>query len=205
MYVIGITGRISSGKSGVTYAFKREGFPIVLADYWAHKILEQDLQPEIKKLIPEAYDEKGAFNRSYVSTLLLSPPEHLRPLAEKRNQLLDKKIKEAVAEQEQYGVRTVVLEDAMLFESGRNKLCNIVVCTSGDEDVQDFHALSRNNMTWQKLKTIKSLQMPIEEKVNLADYVIYSADRINVRYQVVDLIKKLSVGNNDGLFFQNHR
>ena len=66
----------------------------------------------------------------------------------------------------------VVLDVPLLFETGADDLCDLVVVTTVPAEIQHERALARDGMTGEKLTGILNSQMSLSEKVDRADFVL---------------------------------
>ena len=63
-----------------------------------------------------------------------------------------------------------------------------VICVACDKDIQVKRIMARNNISKEETEKIIASQMPIEEKIRLADFVIYNNGDIN---KLIDETKKI--------------
>ena len=69
-------------------------------------------------------------------------------------------------------MRAAVLEIPLLFETGADKRCDVVLCVTAPAAVQKKRVMARSGMTMARFKAIVALQTPDREKRRRADYVI---------------------------------
>lgn len=186
---IGITGGIGSGKSLICKIFAKLGVPIYDADSKAKTLMTSDkiLVAQIKKQFGESsYQVEGSLNRDYLSREVFNDPIKL----ERLNQLVHPRVG---LDSEQWiegnkGVPYVVKEAALLFESGAHKQLDKIIVVTAPETMRIQRVLNRDKSKSKEevLKIIRS-QMPEEEKIKLADFVIRNDESELVIPQVLKL------------------
>ena len=96
----------------------------------------------------------------------------------------------------------VLLDIPLLFETGADRHCDVVVVVSVPEDVQRARVLARGQMTEAEFETIRDRQMPDAEKRARADVVIETltleAARDAVRHLLRDIKGQADARNRAG-------
>ena len=77
-----------------------------------------------------------------------------------------------VREARRRGVRLVVFDIPLLFETGADRMCDLVAVVTAPLWLQRRRALVRPGMTPQKLADILARQLPDAQKRRRADFVI---------------------------------
>lgn len=170
--IIGITGGIGCGKSTVSGFISEIGFPVYDADFWAKELvnLEENLKSKIIALLgSESFDENGKYNRKFVAEMVFENQELLLKL----NQIIHPAVKTHFenwvnAQDSEF----VFKETALLFELKLNESCYRTVLVTADEDIRIKRVMDRDGRTYREIKEIIKKQMPENEKVKLADFVI---------------------------------
>ena len=186
---IGITGGIGTGKSLVSRIFQCFGIPVYDADSHAKELMTTDgiLISNIKKEFGElSYNSDGSLNRNYLSLRVFNDAEQLKKL----NQLVhprvgidyrrwvDKKI----------GVPYVLKEAALLFEAGSNQQLDKVIVVQAPENIRIKRVLMRDrHRTEEQVRSIVKNQMPEEEKMKRADFIVRNDETVLLIPQVVEL------------------
>lgn len=171
---VGITGGIGSGKSLVCKIFQSLGVPVYDADSSAKNLMISDpiLIDQIKgEFGKEAYHADGSLNRKQISTQAFGEPERL----EKLNRLVHPRVAHDYASwiSKHEANPYVIKEAALLFEAGSAKALDKVIVVSAPLLLRIKRVLQRDpQRTEEEVKKIISSQMPEEEKVKLADFVI---------------------------------
>lgn len=186
---IGITGGIGSGKSLVCKIFLCLGIPVYDADSHAKELMTTDgiLVSEIKKEFGVlSYNEDGSLNRSYLSNTVFNDSERLKTL----NNLVHPRVGEDYKQwmHKHQNQPYVLKEAALLFESGSYRSLNKVIVVHANDTLRVQRVLKRDHHRTadQVLAIIKS-QMPEEEKLKRADFVIRNDETILLIPQVLAL------------------
>lgn len=186
---IGITGGIGSGKSLICKIFAQLGVPVYDADSHAKALMTTDgiLISQIKKEFGDlSYNPDGSLNRGYLGDHVFFNEERL----EKLNNLVHPRVASDYEKWVgQYGEKPYVLKEAaLLFESGSYRMLDKIVVVSAPENVRLKRVLKRDtHRTVEQFKGIVEKQMPENEKLKRADYIIVNDDTKLVIPQVLFL------------------
>lgn len=192
--IIGITGSIGSGKTTAAKIFSKHHFTKIDADEIAHEILKI---PKVKNKILKEFEEailneRNDIDRKKLGIAIFNDANKLKKLnsithpiiiSEIRNQI--KKIKN------ECGKNAKIIVDAplLLETKARHLVDNIVVVKADRKSI--FKRL-KGKYTKEHIENILKRQMPLEEKIKNADFVIdNNKDKIHLEKQVIDVIKKL--------------
>jgi dephospho-CoA kinase len=174
--IVGITGGIGSGKTTLSKLLRAEGYSVYDSDLEARR-LQNEHSIMRKKIIDmfgkEIYDEHG-LNRSALGKLVFGKPEILNKLNAIVHPLVQDDFENWI--DNRLPKKMLFIESAILFESGFNKLVDKVIVITAREDIRIDRVVKRDGITAEHVKTRMSHQMPEEEKLKRADYVIYSDD-----------------------------
>jgi dephospho-CoA kinase len=189
---IGITGGIGVGKSMVCKIFETLGIPIYDADSRAKAIMTTDgiLVEQIKKEFGSlAYHTDGLLNRTYLAETVFANAEQLAKL----NALVHPRVgidyrQWFLAQQAPYVMR----EAALLYESGAYATCDKVIVVTAPLELRIARVLARDtHRTRKQVEDIIAKQLPEENKIGRADYIIYNNDTQPVLQQVLELHQQL--------------
>lgn len=192
MLHVGITGGIGSGKTTVCKIFEALGIPVYYADDRAKWLMEhrETLVRGIRELFgDEAYTPEGRLNRPWIAAQAFQDPELLNRL----NQL----VHPAVAEdglnwqQAQTGVPYTLKEAALLYESGSYRLLDKIIVVTAPLELRIQRVMERDQVDRKSVEQRIARQMLEEEKVALADYVIYNDGERSLILQVLDIHRAL--------------
>jgi len=192
--ILGLTGSIGSGKTLVTTQLQNLGAVVIRADELAREAVAPGtpgLEEIIRQFGPEVLAGDGSLDRQKMAAIVFSDPG--------RRRALEAIIHPRVRQQElaliaQSGAAPlVVLEIPLLFETGAEELCdNVCVVTTPDSERR--RRLRRDRaMSDEEISRRLSAQMPDDEKVRRADYVIdNSGTPEQTRDQVERLYRRLA-------------
>nr|WP_263325469.1 dephospho-CoA kinase [Neobacillus sp. Marseille-Q6967] len=173
--VIGLTGGIASGKSTVSNMLKEMNIPVVDADVEARLAVEKG-EPAYIGIISEFGSdillENEEIDRQKLGSIIFHDEKKrqllnsiVHPEVRRRmNNLIETAIKD--------GARVVVLDIPLLFESKLTHMVEKTILVYVDRDVQLKRLMDRNNLSIEEAEARINSQMPLSEKVALADAVI---------------------------------
>ncbi len=176
MLVVGLTGGIGSGKTTVSNIFKEEGAYIIEADQIARELVkpQSEAWKEIVKLFGnEILKSDGSVDRRKLAKEVFSNPEKIKSL----NRILHPKIKREfrrrIEEIKKKDKNAIVIFDApLLIETGTHKEMDRVIVVTSDENQQLERVKKRDSKTEEEIRNILYSQIPIDRKLEVADFVI---------------------------------
>jgi dephospho-CoA kinase len=199
MLKMGLTGGIASGKSAVAAMLREMGFPVLEADFVAHKLLEpgEEAHDEVlREFGPELADEQGRIDRNKLGTMVFADPTKLAKLNGIIHPRVEVLISRQFAEWQRNGVNDAgFVVAALLVEAGMTeKLDGLVVTFCRPE--QQLDRLRARGMSEIEAKRRIAAQMPVKEKLKHATEVIDCAGTLEeTRAQVRALAAKLRKKN----------
>jgi dephospho-CoA kinase len=193
--VFGLTGGIACGKSTVTKVFRANGVPIVDADIVARQVVElgkPGLQ-EITKCFGEDYlNEDGTLNRAKLGDKVFHDRIAMYALNSIMTPLLKKEVQKQFTELFYEGHRLIGYDAALIIEMGHADRYRPLIVVNCPFQTQIDRLIKRNNLTYEQAKARIDAQIPLSEKVKLADYVIDTSGTLeNSEKQTLDIISKL--------------
>ena len=175
MIVVGLTGGIATGKSTTADLFRERGIAVFDADRSVHHLLGV-AGPAVAEICTvfgnEVLREDGSIDRNLLGQRVFRNEADRRKLEQILHPLVARDREAFLARQRQDDAQMVVLDVPLLFEAGTDDLCDLVVVTTVEADIQRERALARDGMTGDKLTGILNSQMPLSEKVDRADFVL---------------------------------
>jgi dephospho-CoA kinase len=176
MKVIGLTGGIASGKSIVASVFKELGAIIIDADQIARQVVLPH-QPAWKDIVeyfgPEVVNEDKSLNRAKIGDIVYNDPDSLKKLNYFTHPRIVQHYKDELRRiKTEQPDAIVILEVPLLYETNMDKLCQQVVVVWVDRETQIKRLMKRDKMSYEDAVRRVDAQIPLEEKVQLADFVI---------------------------------
>ena len=189
---VGITGGIGSGKTTVCKVFEALGIPVYYADWHARQLMVNAprLVAGVKELFgPDAYLEDGALNRPYIAEKVFNNDKKLQQL----NHLVHRVVAEDADRwhSAQENVPYTLKEAALLFESGNYKQLDKVITVFAPEDLRIQRVMDRDQVSSTEVRARMAKQMPEEEKLKRADYIVYNDGKHSLVRQVWDIHREL--------------
>ncbi|MED3622708.1 dephospho-CoA kinase [Neobacillus thermocopriae] len=192
--IIGLTGGIASGKSTVSNMFKEMDIQVIDADIEARLAVQKGEQA-YKKIIAEFGEDilldNGEIDRKKLGTIIFNDENKRQTLngivhPEVRKRMMTK-IEEAKKNQEDI----IVLDIPLLFESKLAYLVDKTILVYVDQETQLKRLMARNQLTVEEAKARIHSQMPLAEKIKLADAVIDNNGSIDcTRKQLLQLLSE---------------
>ncbi|MBN8695959.1 MAG: dephospho-CoA kinase [Bacteroidetes bacterium] len=191
MIKVGITGGIGSGKTTVCKLFELLGVPVYYSDTEAKKLLDEDevVKQQIVDLFGhDVIDESGKVDRKKMAALVFNNKERLEQL--------NAVVHPAVAQHFEAWCKKqtnvfILKEAAILFESGAHKQVDKVIVVSAPLDLKVERVIKRDKVAKEEVLKRINNQMPDEEKVKLADHVIYNNEKELLIPQVIAVYQQL--------------
>jgi dephospho-CoA kinase len=198
--IIGLTGGIATGKSFIAKLFQEYGVKILDADLVGRKLLEphkpcwQALENEFGEVF---FDAENRVNRPALRKAIFSD-EVIRNTI---NSLFHPLIRDGIAQEiEKYihkfhvvgSPELIVVEVPPLFESGWMADFDTVIVVAADKETCIQRVMTRDGVTRAESEAAIRVQMPLGEKVELADMVIdNNGDVEGARRQVEHILQEL--------------
>ena len=194
--VIGLTGSIASGKSTVSAKLKELGYYVIDCDDIGHRILKKarvGYYPVVAEFGEEILDSIGHIDRKKLGQIIFND----KSKKEKLNQILHPIIKDLVKKEiDAYYHGLIFLDCPLLFETDFHELCDETVVVYVNMDTQIHRLMARDGITFpEALKKIYA-QMSMDEKLELADYVIDNCHSLgDLDWQIKQLLYRLEREN----------
>jgi len=178
--IIGILGGIGSGKSTVAAEFAKLGCKVIDADKIAHRLLDKkDVREKIIRLFGECIlDLKGKIDRKKLADIvfgdagkLASLNKIIHPLVLQRAEELIKQYQAEVGVVGEPPVQAIVLDMPLLVEVGWDKRCDKLIFVDCKRQLRTNRA-KKIGISDENLKIRENFQIPLDNKVKLADNVI---------------------------------
>ena len=199
MLKVGLTGGIAAGKSVVGKMFASLGAQVIQADEIAHQLMQPGqtvYQDVVVRFGARILDSDGSVNRARLAEIAFGGPDNPSRVAE-LNQIVHPAVirrqeewMEQIGERDRHAV--AIVEAALILEADMDKrLDRLVVVTSRPE--QRIERWARRlkvdeDSARREVTRRMAAQLPDEEKVKAADYVIDNSGSLDETRQQVEKI-----------------
>ncbi|MEH7108155.1 dephospho-CoA kinase [Bacillus sp. JJ1764] len=173
--VIGLTGGIASGKSTVSNMFKEWDIRVVDADVESRLAVEKG-EPAYLKIVEkfgcDVLLPDGGINREKLGSIIFHDAKKRQLL----NQIVHPEVRNRMKQRIEEGIKNrekvIVLDIPLLFESKLTFMVEKTILIYVDEPTQLQRLIQRNQLSTEDAQARIYSQMPLKDKVQLADAVI---------------------------------
>ncbi|MEH7114647.1 dephospho-CoA kinase [Neobacillus niacini] len=192
--VIGLTGGIASGKSTVSNMLKEMDIAVIDADVEARLAVEKG-EPAYQKIVADFGDEivlpNGEIDRQKLGSIIFHNTEKRQLLNSIVHPEVRKRMNDQVDAAKSRGEKVIVLDIPLLFESKLTSIVEKTILVFVDRGVQLQRLMERNDLSFKEAEARVNSQMPLGEKVALADAVIDNNGLVEkTREQLIEILQK---------------
>lgn len=176
--LFGLTGGVASGKSTVAARFRACGVPVIDADQLAREVVapgSSGLAAVVEAFGPSVLRSDEQLDREKLAAIVFADPGERRRLNAILHPRIGARTIEIASELEARGEPLACYEAALLVENGLADAFRPLVVVAAPEDVQVERAMRREGWSEEQARARVRAQLPLEEKVKVADYVIDNA------------------------------
>lgn len=175
MLVVGLTGGIGCGKSEVRRMLANAGITVLDADTLARELSDSNvgiIKAIKEEFGEEMYDEHGRLRRKALAQIVFNDRKKL----EKLNGIIHPRVIRAVErelEQRQaQGEKIAVIDAALHYEINWNEAMDLMVVVNAPLEQRLVRVQQRDGVDEASVRRRMANQLPMEEKIRRADYVI---------------------------------
>ncbi|WP_160723964.1 dephospho-CoA kinase [Bacillus sp. USDA818B3_A] len=195
--VIGLTGGIASGKSTVSNMLMKRSITVIDADVEARLAVMKG-EPAYNKIVAEFGEdvllENGEIDRQKLGAIIFHQADKRQTLNEITHPEVRRRMLEQVETAKTNNEELVVLDIPLLFESKLTYMVEKTLLVYVDHDIQLQRLMDRNNLTMEDAQARIRSQMPLSEKMDLADAVINNNGSIeDTKKQLLLVLEKWGV------------
>jgi dephospho-CoA kinase len=192
--IIGLTGGIASGKSTVARMLLEMNIPVIDADIEARNVVEkgEKAYDQIVNVFgSDILTDTGEIDRTKLGSIVFHNENKRMQL----NSIVHPAVRERMNIKKEKllneGHQMVVLDIPLLFESRLTHMVEKTILVYVNEDIQLKRLISRNQLTQHEANARIQSQMPLKDKLQLADEVIDNNGTIeNTKKQLILIINK---------------
>ena len=193
MTKVGVTGGIGSGKTLICQIFEKLGIPVFNADDEAKCLLNVD--PQVKASMMEyfgkdIYDDTG-IKKAYLASKIFNNKDALS----KVNSIVHPVVRQLFirwAKEKEAAFPYIIEEAAILFESGVYQDLDFTILVYAPEELRISRVISRDHASREQVRARMEYQMKDEEKIDMADAVIYNDESRLVIPQILEIHQRLT-------------
>jgi dephospho-CoA kinase len=176
MLVVGLTGGVASGKTTVSRILQQEGAYLIDSDLIARELV-QPQTPTWSELIRvfgrEILEKDESINRKALADRVFSNPQKRGQLEKILHPQISREIDRRIEEIRKKDPEAVVVVDAaLLVETGAHRRMDKLIVVTATEAQQVERLGRRAGAAPQEAREILSAQMPLAEKLKVADSII---------------------------------
>ena len=196
MLLVGLTGGIATGKSLVSEILRGLGAYIIDADKIAREVVEPE-RPAWLEIVEffgkDIINKDKTINRKRLGEIVFNDPVKKRKLEEIVHPRVIEKENRMVKEYLKIKPDGIVIIDAaLLIEAGSHKRVDKLIIVYSDKETQTKRLIERDGLSRPDAEKRIASQMPLDEKVKMADFVIDNSKGIEgTRRQTIDIFNKL--------------
>lgn len=195
--VIGLTGGIASGKSTVSTMFKEWNITVIDADIEARLAVMQGEAAYVKIIAEfgqEILLEDEEIDRQKLGSIIFHQKDKRQLLNEIVHPEVRKRMLSQIEVAKQNKDELVVLDIPLLFESKLTYMVDKTILVYVDKDVQLRRLMERNNLSVDDAEARIRSQMPLAEKIKLADSVIDNNGLVeNTKIQLIEVLESWGI------------
>ena len=193
MLIVGLTGSIGMGKSTAAATLRRLGLPVHDADAAVHRLMARG--GAAVEAVAQAFpgvECDGAIDRKRLAARVLEDPAALQRLEAILHPLVRRETHRFLAQQARLRRPIAVLDIPLLYETGAERRCDVVIVVSAPAFIQRARVLSRPGMTEARFRAILARQLPDAEKRRRADFVVQTGlDKAHALRQLAAIVTLL--------------
>lgn len=193
---LGLTGGIGSGKSTVSAMLSEAGFEVVDADFITREVHQQpdviaSLVAEFGRGILDTTCESPRIVRSALAKCAFSSSASVAAL----NRIMHPALHRAAEYRLCHAQKPVVLDAALLFEAGWDKLVDVTMVVLCSREVRMERVIERDGLSRSQIESRMASQMSDAERCRLADIIIYNTGSLEQLCHQMQVFLKKSLIN----------
>ncbi len=201
MLVIGLTGPSGSGKGLVARFLAKESIPSLDTDAVYHELISRPsaCTEELKEHFGDTIlEESGGVDRQRLASLVFGDETEKKESLLLLNRITHRYVLEAcrhwLSTQEKEGKRAAVIDAPLLYESGFDRECDLVIAVIASRQTRLARIMLRDGLTSEAAERRLSSQPRDEFYTEKADFVIRNDDEPQaVGRAVCNIVRQLPI------------
>ena len=181
MLRVALTGGIATGKSHVRARFEALGAPTIDSDLLARDAVRPGtagLRAVVRRFGEDVLDGRGALDRRRLGTVVFADPSARRDLEAIVHPFVREETERWFLRLAERGAPLGIADIPLLYEVGLERDFDAVIVAACAPATQIVRVMARDQMSEAEARQRIAAQLPIEEKVRRADYVIDTSGAI---------------------------
>jgi dephospho-CoA kinase len=192
MLHVGLTGNIGTGKSHAALVFAELGAHIIDADIVAHELMApggEALERVTRAFGAGILDAAGAIDRKVLGKIVFENRDKRLLLNSIVHPAVQAEVFHRMVELEKDGSSGIIMVDAaLLIENGHHDYFDRLIVVACDPNLQLARIVKRDGISIEEASLRMAAQMPIEEKLKLADYTIETSGTLKETREQIEAI-----------------
>jgi dephospho-CoA kinase len=196
MLRVGLTGGIATGKSTVGAMFVELGCHLIESDQITHQLFEPG--QAVHAAVVQQFGKRilardGLIDRRILGDIVFRDPQARAKLNSLVHPAIIQRQQEWLKEMESQDPGGIAIVDAaLMIEVGTYKNYDKVIVVTGSPEIQRERLRARSALSEEQIESRIRSQMPTEEKIKYADFVIDNSGSIeSTRAQVERVYRQL--------------
>jgi len=190
MLNVGLTGGIACGKSTVAGMLVKKGAYLIDFDELAHKVQEQG-KPAWQRVVDlfgkEILGRDGTIDRIKLGNIVFTDKKKLTELNKTVHPFVYQEWDAQLQKISKEDLHAIVLSDIpLLFEGRKHHLFDLTMLVLIEPEEQIRRLMTRNHISREEAQNRLKSQMPIKEKIALADIVIDNTGSFSETEKIVN-------------------
>lgn len=191
MLVIGLTGGSGTGKGCVCSIFEEYGIPSIDTDKTSRLVCDvgKPCLSELVKLFGSSIlNDDGSLNRPALASIAFSDTEKHKLLNKTTHFYILNEVRSWLELQKSDGKIAAIVDAPLLYESGFDTECDLVIAVTAPIDTRIQRILSRDGITLEQAELRLSKQHPDLFYTKKADYVISNGGSLDDLKKQIDAV-----------------
>ncbi len=172
---VALTGGIATGKSYVRAHFEKLGVPTIDADVVARRVVEPGT-PELAAVVARfgagVLDDAGTLNRRTLANIVFQDPAARGDLEAVIHPAVRRETERWFRSLDASRHPVAIADIPLLYEVERDRDFDHTIVVACDSETQLRRLMQRDDLSESDARRRLAAQMPLDEKVRRADYVI---------------------------------
>ncbi|MBK7446617.1 MAG: dephospho-CoA kinase [Ignavibacteria bacterium] len=189
--IIGLTGGVGSGKTLVAKLLARKGFKVFYADLVAKKLYNEDknlVKGLVKVFGKDILNFKGKVNLPKLKEIIFANKKNYEAINKLVHPAVINYLKKEIRKSK---YELVIVEAAVLFESGFNKSLDYVITVYSNKKIRIERLMLRDEASKSEINHLMKFQIDEKIKMEMSDFVIMNNKTVDDLKMQVEFMSKV--------------